>query len=145
VVDKMALGQVFSEYFGFPCQFSFHQLLHNHPHLSFGAVQYARSGRSTWWRKSHPTKKNSKITCHMTIILRNTHTYYSRFPTSSEGCVVVLTQFNLNTWHFHFTSNPSQKFVVVVVTGLQAQPLNCMWKHWLRQKQNWIQNVIYYN
>jgi hypothetical protein len=24
VVDKVALGQVFSEYFGFPCQFSFH-------------------------------------------------------------------------------------------------------------------------
>jgi hypothetical protein len=36
VVDKVALGQVFSEYFGFPCQSSFHQLLHNHPHLSSG-------------------------------------------------------------------------------------------------------------
>jgi hypothetical protein len=36
-VDKVALGQVFSEYFGFPCQSSFHQLLHNHPHLSSGA------------------------------------------------------------------------------------------------------------
>jgi hypothetical protein len=35
VVDKVALGQVFSEYFGFPCQF--HQFLHNHPHLSPGA------------------------------------------------------------------------------------------------------------
>jgi hypothetical protein len=28
VVDEMALGQIFSEDFGFPCQFSFHQLLH---------------------------------------------------------------------------------------------------------------------
>jgi hypothetical protein len=37
VVDKVALGQVFSEYFGFPCQSSFHQLLHSHPHLSSGA------------------------------------------------------------------------------------------------------------
>jgi hypothetical protein len=37
VVDKVALGQVFSEYFGFPCQSSFLQLLHNHPHLSSGA------------------------------------------------------------------------------------------------------------
>jgi hypothetical protein len=37
VVDKVALGQVFSEYFGFPCQSSFHELLHNHPHLSSGA------------------------------------------------------------------------------------------------------------
>jgi hypothetical protein len=27
VVDIVALGKVFSEYFGFPCQFSFHQLL----------------------------------------------------------------------------------------------------------------------
>jgi integral membrane sensor domain MASE1 len=30
------LGQVFSTYFSFPCQFSFHQLLHTH-HLSSGA------------------------------------------------------------------------------------------------------------
>jgi hypothetical protein len=27
VVDKVALGQVFSEYFGFPCKSSFHQFL----------------------------------------------------------------------------------------------------------------------
>jgi hypothetical protein len=36
VVDEVALRQVFSEYFGFPCQFSFHQLLHNHHYLSSG-------------------------------------------------------------------------------------------------------------
>jgi hypothetical protein len=34
VVDKAVLGQVFSKYFSFPFQSSFHQLLHNHPHLS---------------------------------------------------------------------------------------------------------------
>jgi hypothetical protein len=34
VVDRVALGQVSSEYFGFPCQFSFHRLLHIHHHLS---------------------------------------------------------------------------------------------------------------
>jgi hypothetical protein len=37
VVDKVALGQVFSKYFGFPCKFSFHRLLHTHHHLSSGA------------------------------------------------------------------------------------------------------------
>jgi hypothetical protein len=37
VVDKVALGQVLSEYFGFPCKSSFHQFLHNHHHLSSGA------------------------------------------------------------------------------------------------------------
>jgi hypothetical protein len=34
VLDEMASGQVFSEYFGFPCQNrSFHELLHHHSHL----------------------------------------------------------------------------------------------------------------
>jgi hypothetical protein len=37
VVDKMVLGQVFSDYFDFPRQFSFHRLLHAHHHLSSGA------------------------------------------------------------------------------------------------------------
>jgi hypothetical protein len=33
VVDKLASGQVFSEYFGFPYQNrSFHQILHRHNH-----------------------------------------------------------------------------------------------------------------
>jgi hypothetical protein len=36
VLDKLALGQVFSEYFDFPCQ-SFHRLLHTHHHPSSGA------------------------------------------------------------------------------------------------------------
>jgi hypothetical protein len=40
VVDKVELGQVFSEDFGFPCQFSFHRLLHIHHHHP-GLVQSA--------------------------------------------------------------------------------------------------------
>jgi hypothetical protein len=32
VVDKVALGQVFSEHFIFPYESSFHQLLHHHNH-----------------------------------------------------------------------------------------------------------------
>jgi hypothetical protein len=31
MLDKVALGQVFSEYFGFPCQ-PFHQFFHHHNH-----------------------------------------------------------------------------------------------------------------
>jgi hypothetical protein len=37
VVNKVALGHVFSEHFCFPCQFLFHRLLHIHHHLSSGA------------------------------------------------------------------------------------------------------------
>jgi hypothetical protein len=36
VVDKVALGQVFSEHFSFSCH-SFHRLLHTQHHPSFGA------------------------------------------------------------------------------------------------------------
>jgi hypothetical protein len=46
VVDKVALGQVFSEYFGFPRQFEFHRLLHHH-HVIWGWYNRPDSGRST--------------------------------------------------------------------------------------------------
>jgi hypothetical protein len=65
VVDKVALEQVFSEYFGFPCQFSFHQLLQkNHPHLSSGVCTIGQSGRSSdldryLGTQSHPTNKKN--------------------------------------------------------------------------------------
>jgi hypothetical protein len=37
VVGKVAREHVFCEYFGLPCQFSFHRMLHIHHHLSSGA------------------------------------------------------------------------------------------------------------
>jgi hypothetical protein len=37
VVEKMALGQISYEYFGFPCQFSVYKIFHTH--LSSGAVR----------------------------------------------------------------------------------------------------------
>jgi hypothetical protein len=36
VMDKTTLGQVVSDNFDFPCQFSFHRLLHAHHYLSSG-------------------------------------------------------------------------------------------------------------
>jgi hypothetical protein len=45
--DKVALGQVFSEYFSFPFnRRSLHQLLHNHPHVSSGECTIGQCGRS---------------------------------------------------------------------------------------------------
>jgi hypothetical protein len=40
LVDKVALVQVFSEYFGFPCQSSFHQILHHHYHPGLAQNAY---------------------------------------------------------------------------------------------------------
>jgi hypothetical protein len=63
VVEKVALGQVFSKYFCFPCQFSFHRLLHSHHYLSSGAgticqtVVDVPSGLSL---TSHPQKRKKR-------------------------------------------------------------------------------------
>jgi hypothetical protein len=56
MVDNVALEYVFSEYVGFPCQFSFHRLLHIHHHLSSGAGTSLVdvSGRLTTWTQSQP-------------------------------------------------------------------------------------------
>jgi hypothetical protein len=42
----VALGQVFSENFGFPCQSTFHLLLHNHLYYYQRLAKQARSDRS---------------------------------------------------------------------------------------------------
>jgi hypothetical protein len=56
VVDKAALEQVFSEYFGFSLQSSFHQSLHHHNHP--GLAQYAY-----WW----PQCRVNPIGLHPTL------------------------------------------------------------------------------
>jgi hypothetical protein len=77
VVDKVALGQVSSEYFGFPCQSSFHQMLHNHPHLSSGAStigqkwpQYLMDLVPPHLKKNHTQLQyhsHPKQMCHCTV------------------------------------------------------------------------------
>jgi hypothetical protein len=61
VVDKVALGQVFSEYFGFPCQFSFHQLLQK----SSLSIIWCLYNRPKWPQylgtQSHPTNNKKKV------------------------------------------------------------------------------------
>jgi hypothetical protein len=57
VVDKVALGKVFYEYFGFLCQSSFHQFLHNHHHLSSGVGTIGQYWPQYQETQSDPTKK----------------------------------------------------------------------------------------
>jgi hypothetical protein len=38
MVDKVALGQIFSEHFGFSCQFSFRPMLHTHLSAGHGTI-----------------------------------------------------------------------------------------------------------
>jgi hypothetical protein len=57
VVDKVALGQVFSEYFGFLCQFSFHQLLHTHHLSSRAGNNRPAGGQRTKWTVLPPPQE----------------------------------------------------------------------------------------
>jgi hypothetical protein len=59
VVDKVALGQVFSQYFGFPYQFSFHRPLHIH-HLSSWVDTIGQLVADVPSGLSHPTLRNEK-------------------------------------------------------------------------------------
>jgi hypothetical protein len=61
VVDKVALGQVFSEYFNFPCQLAFHRLLHNHHHhhLTSRAATIGQTAAPLPSGLSHPTRKKN--------------------------------------------------------------------------------------
>jgi hypothetical protein len=60
VVDKVALGLVFSEYFCFPCQFSFYRLLHTH-HLSSraGTIGQIVANISSGLSLTQPQEKKS--------------------------------------------------------------------------------------
>jgi hypothetical protein len=71
VVDKVALGQVYTGYFGFPCQFSSHRLLHIHHHLSSGASPIGQTvadvPSGVTLNQTHEIKKEKK-TVNISVI-----------------------------------------------------------------------------
>jgi hypothetical protein len=64
----VALGQVFSENFGFPCQSTFHHVLHNHLHYHPRLAQSARWGRRAFIIIGKKKKKKKKT--HNNNIMR---------------------------------------------------------------------------
>jgi hypothetical protein len=49
VVDKVALGRIFTEYFCFPCQSSFHQILHHHNHPGQATIGQSVAAEMAKW------------------------------------------------------------------------------------------------
>jgi hypothetical protein len=86
-MDKVAVGQVFSEYFGFPCQFPFHRLLHTH-HLSSAAgtigqmVADVQSGLSLTPPQETKKKKNfdTFVTNQFVLLSLNMHHWFQHQP-----------------------------------------------------------------
>jgi hypothetical protein len=83
VVGKVALGQVFSENFGFPCQSSFHRLLHNH-HLSSGAGTIGQQWPTYQVNSVSPHPEKLHNTCRWHFKLFNVGLLSSRKRTQSQ-------------------------------------------------------------
>jgi hypothetical protein len=66
VVEKAALGQVFSEYFGFPCQ-SGYQFVHHHYHP--GWYNRPIGGRSAEWTQLGSTPPLQKKLLRTSLIV----------------------------------------------------------------------------
>jgi hypothetical protein len=67
VVDKVALGQVSSQFFGFPYHFSVYQMLHAHLSSSTGTIGQlvvdVQSGLIVSLTPLHETKKKKTRSC----------------------------------------------------------------------------------
>jgi hypothetical protein len=93
------IGQVVSEYFGFPCQFSFHLLLHTH-HLLSGADTVARivtdipSGLSRT-----PPQEAKETTAYLTAVVRFSARArdFSQLHSVKASCVTHPTSYPMGT------------------------------------------------
>jgi hypothetical protein len=63
VVDEVAPGQVFSEYLSFPCQFSFHRLLHTHLSSGAGTISQLVAGVPSGLSLTPPQKTKIILPC----------------------------------------------------------------------------------
>jgi ferredoxin-fold anticodon binding domain-containing protein len=71
-VGFVGLGQYFSECFGFPCPFLFHELFHtHHHHPRAGTVGLTSGRRRTQWIQSHLTSRidNKQTDCNVAVCL----------------------------------------------------------------------------
>jgi hypothetical protein len=134
----VALGQVFSEYFGFPCKSSFHQLLHNH-HRSFGAGTMGQHW-PTYQVDSispHPDKIKKKLSWFSQTLQANSrivprHLPSKSFPTQSFiinpiilRYIVSLLKASLNNLRrkSQMESCIAYSFFLVSLGGVKLSPL----------------------
>jgi hypothetical protein len=90
MMDKVALGKVFSEYFGFPCQFSFHRLLHiyhhrHHHHLSFGAGTIGQIVTNVLSGLSLTPPQETKLITRTNYVICNQPSLESQMKPQAQG------------------------------------------------------------
>jgi hypothetical protein len=100
VVDKAALGQVFSEYFAFPCQ-SFHPFLHHHNHPGLAHLAY-------WWPQCRgdpiglhpPPPPIYQIKKYICMAATSAEKWYTSRHTAAQFCMRFSFSVCISPW-FH--------------------------------------------
>jgi hypothetical protein len=110
----VALGRVFSGYFGFPCQSSFHRLLHNHHHLSSGAGTIGQQ-----W----PTYQVDSVSPHPEKLKKKTRPKYSpRHPALKvDSRLGQNFLFSTESRPILGPTQPSIKWIPVAFSGVKRQ------------------------
>jgi hypothetical protein len=88
----VALGKVFSENFGFPCQSTFHLLLHNHLPYHPRLAQLARSGLTNQIINKKKCTCKFQSACSLDCTSRQTtHSHCNRSPSVPVVTFPILT------------------------------------------------------
>jgi hypothetical protein len=133
VVDKVAPGQVYSEYFGLPCQSLFYQLLHNHPHLSSGVCTIGQKWPQYLGTYSHPTN-NKKKDVENIICKNNIHETWVKEHKKVKRCN---TYFFFWTFRSTFGINDHATHLHQNLCFLLWQGLCCPhWPRWIHSTHN---------
>jgi hypothetical protein len=121
VVDKAALGQIFSEYFGFRFQ-SFHQFLHHHNHPRL-AQNSPISGRTAEWTQLDSTPHYTKAKDLSTASYLGYTAQNGRMTDESSSCVLIQVTFRHlpgGTEESHERFHPRQR-----VSRARFEPSTC--------------------
>jgi hypothetical protein len=100
VVDKVALGRVFSEYFVFPRQSSFHRIFHHHNHPGQATI-----GRRAEWTQLDSTPPLSEA--------KQEFTRQQAEPVLAFECNYVLPKCRLTFLGLHGVISQSKKLFIV--------------------------------
>jgi hypothetical protein len=151
VVDKVALGRVFSEYLGFPCQFSFHRLLHTHHHLSSGTGTIGQQWPTYQVDSVSPHTEKLKTKLHAgACSYLQAQLYRLTWRAELVGVAVTLGTCIREILRSNWPLLPSFKFFPIRHL-LVIQPFNAIWfSYWKRleiihrKTMLYLRNLVYY-
>jgi hypothetical protein len=114
-MEKVALGHVFSEYFGFPCKFSFHRLLHAHRLSSeAGTIGQLVTDVPSGLIRTPPQETKKENNANHSALNFGRHTHFSHIKICFWNCtflkyIIVLRLHNRDINVTNYTCNLCSK------------------------------------